>query len=105
MADKSAAEREKSRLEDAVKKVKEQERSARSLKRDWNNNVDCVKKWKGTNFDKYNKMKKNLDGYLNDWIDIKGWGGWGDDGSINGVVDKMDQEIGSLASWLDSLVN
>lgn len=105
MADVSSAEREKSRLETAIRKVKTEEKNARSLKNDWNNNLKEVSKWKGSNFDKFERLRKNLDKHLDNWIDVKGWNGWGDDGSINGVIDKMDQEIGSLSSWIDSFLN
>lgn len=105
MADISSAEREKSRLKTAIRKVKAEEKNARSLKNDWNNNLKEVSTWKGTNFDTFKLRKNRLDKYLNDWIDVKGWNGWGDDGSINGVIDKMDQEIGSLSSWIDSFLN
>jgi hypothetical protein len=104
MATVTSVQNSEARLKKARKAVKTQESNASTERSNAKKNFggSNVKHWKGTHYDTFERDRDSLYGKYNDWISK--WG-WGDDGSINGVVDKIDHEIGSLESWLDSFFN
>lgn len=103
MSDQSKAENDKSRLKTAKGKVKTEQSNAESERKAAKTNfTKDITLWKGKHFDDFKKDWDTLNSKYGDWISK--WG-WGDDGSINGVIDKMDHKIGSITAWLDSFFN
>ena len=101
MADQSTLESNKSRLEKALKSLKEYQGDAKALRSGYKSALSGVKNWEGSNYKTIVK-DANMDQEFKDWISK--WG-FSDDGSINGVIDRVDMEIGTILSLLDSLFN
>ena len=103
MEDTKSAENNRSRLQTAKKNVKTEQGNAKDVQKDAKKNfTKDITLWKGKHFEAFKKDWDTLNGNYNYWIRRSGWG---DDGSINGVIDKMDHEIGTITAWLDSLFN
>ena len=103
MEDTKSAENNRSRLTTAKKNVKKEQSNAKSVQKDAKKNfTKDITLWKGKHFDDFKKDWDTLNSKYGDWISK--WG-WGDDGSINGVIDEMDHKIGSITAWLDSFFN
>ena len=103
MEDTKSAENNRSRLTTAKKNVKKEQSNAKSVQKDAKKNfTKDITLWKGKNFEQFKKDWSTLNGDYSYWISRSGWS---DDGSINGVIDKMDYEIGTITAWLDALFN
>ena len=101
MADQSTLESNKSRLEKARKSLKEYQSDAKDLQSGYKKALAGVKNWEGSNYKTIVK-DVNMEDKMKKWISK--WG-FSDDGSINGVIDRVDEEIGTIGSLLDSLFN
>lgn len=101
MADQSTLESNKSRLEKARKSLKEYQSDAKDLQSGYKKALGRVKNWEGSNYKTIVK-DVNMEDKMKKWISK--WG-FSDDGSINGVIDRVDEEIGTIGSLLDSLFN
>ena len=103
MSDTSKAENDRSRLKTAKSRVKTEQSNAKSEHKDAKKNfTKDIDYWRGTHFEEFKRDWDTLNDKYDDWISK--WG-WGDVGSINGVIDKIDHEIGSITAWIDSFFN
>ena len=99
MPSKEVVESQISTLKAAYRNVKAEQSNAKAERKTVDNAFDKIKKWKGG---VYSFVKEqDLKGKYDDWI----WKwGWSDDGSINGVMDRLNSEIGSKEGLLASII-
>lgn len=94
-------ESDKTALKAARYRVGEEYTKAKAERKNARDNLK-IDHWKGNRFDDFKKDRSKLDDLYSDWNSKFGWG---DDGSINGVMDKLDHEVATIGSYLDSIFN
>jgi len=98
MSEESDVQYEISRLETARSKVKTEQGYAERERDKVNSAYSGVRKWKGAVWDEIRST--DVQGGYNEWI----WRwGWHDDGSINGVADRLNDEIGKRKGLLERI--
>lgn len=103
MPSKTTIQNNQDALRTAKSNVKNQQSYAKTERTSTKSQINSgMSGWKGDKKNTFSKDYEILKKYYDNWISK--WG-WGDDGSINGVIDKIDQEIGDLESLWDSLWN
>ena len=98
MSEEDAINSEITRLEKALRNVEAEQGYAKREREKVKSTFSGVRKWKGSVWDSV----KNLDvqGAYDSWI----WRwGWSDDGSINGVADRLNDEIGEREGLLEQI--
>ena len=99
MADQYQLEDEIGRLKAAKSNISNEQSYAKSERTKVENGFSRIRNWKGSTFRAVQDI--DLKGKYNDWI----WKwGWSDDGSINGVLDRINSEIGNKKGILDSIL-